>query len=81
MPVSGISANDTSFTSALQGTNVDKNAFMQLLVSQMKNQDPLSPQDNTQFIAQLAQFSSLEQMQQLNDNIIGLAARCSRATR
>ncbi len=78
MTVSGISANDITSLTAPQSTtggpNLDKNAFLQLLVSQMKNQDPLSPQDNTQFIAQLAQFSSLEQMQQLNDNVIGLAA-------
>ncbi|QQE80809.1 flagellar hook capping FlgD N-terminal domain-containing protein [Alicyclobacillus sp. SO9] len=40
-----------------------KNAFLQLMVAQMKNQDPLSTQSNTQFVAQLAQFSSLEQMQ------------------
>jgi flagellar basal-body rod modification protein FlgD len=35
-------------------------------VTQLQNQDPLSPTDNTEFIAQLAQFSSLEQMQQVN---------------
>ena len=39
-----------------------KDAFLQLLVTQMKYQDPLQPMDNTQFVAQLAQFSSLEQM-------------------
>lgn len=41
---------------------LDKNAFLQLMVTQMKYQDPLSPQDNTQFLAQLAQFTGLEQM-------------------
>ena len=37
-----------------------KDAFLQLLVTQLKNQNPLDPQDNTAFVAQLAQFSSLE---------------------
>ena len=45
------------------GTNaLSQNAFLQLMVDQMKNQDPLNPQSNSQFLAQLAQFTSLEQM-------------------
>src|SRR5262245_16034260 len=53
--------------------SLGKDAFMTLLVTQMRNQDPLSPTDNQAFLAQLAQFSSLEQMQQLNQNLLGLA--------
>lgn len=52
---------------------LDKDAFMKLLVTQMKSQDPLSPTSNQEFIGQLASFSSLEQMQNLNDNVLGLA--------
>lgn len=48
---------------------LDKDAFMQLLVEQMANQDPLSPTSDTNFIAQLAQFSMLEQIQSLNDTM------------
>lgn len=50
-----------------------KDAFMQLLVSQLQNQDPINPQSNEDFIAQLAQFSSLEQMENLNDSFVGMA--------
>lgn len=42
--------------------DLGKDAFLQLLVTQLKNQDPLDPQDNSSYIAELAQFSSLEQM-------------------
>jgi len=40
---------------------VDKNMFLQLLVAQLQNQDPLNPSDGTQFVSQLAQFQQLEQ--------------------
>ena len=39
----------------------NENTFLQLLVAQLKNQDPLKPQDGSEFVAQLAQFSALEQ--------------------
>lgn len=49
------------------GDELGKDAFLQLLVTQMSNQDPLAPMDNSAMLAQLAQFSALEQMQNLND--------------
>ncbi len=48
------------------GSALGKEDFLLLLVTQMQYQDPLSPQDNTEYVAQLAQFSELEQMQNLN---------------
>ena len=48
---------------------VNKQTFLQLLVSQIKNQDPLNPADGTQFLTQLAQFSELEQMINVNTNL------------
>lgn len=75
MTIQGISANDPVYGSASAGRpgELGKDAFMKLLVTQMRNQDPLSPMEGQQFAAELAQFSSLEQMQNLNDNILGLA--------
>jgi len=49
-------------------TSLGKDEFLNLLVTQMQYQDPLEPATDTEYIAQLAQFSSLEQMQNLNDN-------------
>jgi len=51
----------SSAASASPNTTVNKNMFLQLLVAQLRNQDPMSPSDGTQFIGQLAQFQQLEQ--------------------
>lgn len=48
------------------GSSLDKDDFLLLLVTQMQYQDPLEPTSNTEYVAQLAQFSELEQMQNLN---------------
>lgn len=45
-----------------------QSAFLELMITQMENQSPLDPQDNTDFIAQLAQFSSVESLDKLNNN-------------
>lgn len=50
------------------GGSLDKDAFLQLLVTQMKYQDPLEPTDNTEYVSQLATFSELENMQNLVAN-------------
>ncbi len=78
--IDGISANDPTFgttgaASAAGGPadELGRDAFLQLLIHQLKNQDPLEPTTNDQFIAQLAQFSSLEEMEKVNENLLGLA--------
>ena len=73
MEIPGISTQSSSFsTSAPSTTELDQNAFMNLLVTQMQNQDPLSPVQNEDFVAQLATFSSLSELESLNDNILAM---------
>jgi len=50
-----------------------RDAFLQLLVTQMSHQNPLQPQEDGAFIAQLAQFSSLEQLTTMNTTLTGMA--------
>jgi len=57
----------TPYQSAEESSDIlGKDAFLEMLVAQLKNQDPLNPMDGTEFVAQLAQFSGLEQMINLN---------------
>jgi flagellar basal-body rod modification protein FlgD len=58
---SSTNSASTGKTTSTGTSTVTKNMFLQLLVAQIKNQDPLSPTDGTQFLTQLAQFQSLEQ--------------------
>ncbi|MBE0485082.1 flagellar hook assembly protein FlgD [Marinobacter sp.] len=57
------------------GSELGKDAFMQLMIAQLKNQNPLDPQDNGDFISQLAQFSSLEEMQNLSGTVEDVAGQ------
>lgn len=56
-----------------RGKDLGKDKFLQLLITQLTHQDPLKPMDDTQFIAQMAQFSALEQMTEVNKNIVALS--------
>lgn len=53
------------------------NQFLTMLVAQLKHQDPLNPMDGTDFTAQLAQFSALEQQFQMNDSLAGIQSALS----
>ena len=63
-------ATNTSTTATKDATSMGKDDFLRLLMTQMQNQDPTKPMDDSQTMAQLAQFSSLEQMQNLNTSSI-----------
>lgn len=71
MAVSGITSGYGAVVGAETSDtqNMDENMFLQLLIKQIQNQDPLSPMDNQEFVAQLAAFSNLEQMQGINDRL------------
>ena len=66
------SATTKSASSSGASSDLGKDDFMKLLLAELKNQDPTQPMDNTQFLAQTAQFDVLEQMQTLNTSITSL---------
>ena len=74
--VPGVSSFSGLSAPALDRSNneeaLGKTAFLELMIAQIKNQDPLEPAKNEAFIAQLAQFSSLEGIQNLNESMDGL---------
>ncbi len=65
----GGSSTTGAAAAATGGTALGKDDFIKLLMTQMQNQDPLNPTDNTQYVAELAQFSSLEQMSNMNSTL------------
>jgi Flagellar hook capping protein len=73
MNVNGIQSTSNPYA----GNSADRNAmgqqeFLQLLVAQMKNQDPINPMDGTEFASQLAQFNSVEQLIGVNSALTDL---------
>jgi flagellar basal-body rod modification protein FlgD len=60
-------------TSTTRSSGLGRDAFLQLLVAQMSHQNPLQPQTDGEFIAQLAQFSSLEQLTTMNTTLARMA--------
>lgn len=82
--VSGVTGNSQTSQSggssaATSGQNIGKefNSFIQLLTAQIQNQDPLAPLDSTQFVEQLATFSSLEQQVRSNTSLESIATMMS----
>lgn len=66
---SALSSALSSTTGSSSDTFVSEDTFLQLLVTQLQNQDPLNPQDSSQFVSQLASFSTLEQMTQMSQSM------------
>jgi flagellar basal-body rod modification protein FlgD len=67
MPISTAAA--AGVNTAAQSSNIGIQDFLKILTSQLNNQDPLKPVDNQEFVAQIAQFATLEQSRQLNVKI------------
>ena len=67
-------ASSSSSTSKSSQSSLGENDFLTLLITQLKNQDPSNPQDSSAFVAELAQFSSLQQETNVNQNIQQTAA-------
>ncbi len=71
--VSGIISNSHSYIKGAKGetpqNELDKDAFLQLLVTQMQYQDPLNPGDSTEYMSQLAQYSSLEATMNISNTL------------
>lgn len=78
--ITGINVNtfgtaSTSTSRTHKGDNLDKDDFLKLMITQLQYQDPLNPMDDKEFIAQTAQFTALEQLQNLNKiTLMGQAA-------
>jgi flagellar basal-body rod modification protein FlgD len=67
-----VAVESVSPSATASNSQINLQDFLQILTSQLTNQDPMKPMDSTQFMAQLAQFTSLAQTQQMNDKLASL---------
>ena len=63
------STDSSSSSSSSLDSLTSENTFLQLLIAQIKNQDPLNPTDSIQFVGQLVQYSELEQLMGINQGV------------
>jgi flagellar basal-body rod modification protein FlgD len=72
--ITSVSSIDTNAAAASmkKTTGMNKDDFLQLLVTQLRSQDPLNPQDSSEFVAQLAQLTQVEQTYNINTNLKNL---------
>ncbi len=68
---SGTTASSGSSTSG-SGSTVNQNMFLQLLIAQLENQDPMSPTDGTQFVTELAQFQQLDTSMTMSQDVTAI---------
>lgn len=69
----GVKYTDRKTKIIKPGSELDKNSFLKILSAELKNQDPSNAKDSTAYVAQLAQFASMEQMTNLNNTVTSLA--------
>jgi len=72
---SGTSSNSSNSSAPATDPLVSENVFLQLFIAQLQNQDPTTPADPTQFVTQLAQFTSLEQSTQQTSDLGAILAQ------
>jgi len=72
--VGALSSEQMAAASRTVSNELGKDAFLRLLIAQLQNQDPLNPMDDREFIAQMAQFSALEQMTNMNKTLENMAS-------
>lgn len=70
-PIGSVGASDVDASRQADRMGIGRDAFMKLLLAQLRYQDPLKPMDDTDFIAQLAQLNTLEQLERLNESFEG----------
>jgi flagellar basal-body rod modification protein FlgD len=73
-PTAGLSGDQLTAASRAVSSELDKDAFLKLLIAELSNQDPLNPMDDREFIAQMAQFSTLEQMTNMTKALEGISS-------
>jgi flagellar basal-body rod modification protein FlgD len=73
--ITGSSATSTTTTANAPKTTLDQSDFLSLMTAQLQNQDPFAPVDNTQMVAQMAQFSQLAGISQMNTTLQTLATK------
>lgn len=67
--------NKTLNQGEVKSNELNKDDFLKILITQLQNQDPTKPMEDKEFIAQMAQFSSLEQMTNMNEAFSSMAAK------
>lgn len=76
MSVTAATSTGAAYTTTAQpasASNLDKDAFLKLLITQLRSQDPMNTMEDKEFIAQLAQFSALEQTNKMAEGLNSLA--------
>lgn len=74
IPSTGSAGNSGQTSGSTITPTIDKNMFLQLLVAQLRNQDPSNPTDSTQYVQQLAQFQQLEQSANSGEDLTAIRA-------